>query len=366
MAADITFDESAAERSVPHPLALAWLALFVLLIALGVGITFLGDPHAGDPVVLREIPKVARHLPVHAVKAAAAMQTPAAGSNASVSPAAAASAPQISQKVFVGRALIADPTLIENTPAGPLPRIAVDGTTPMRAYAPAVPADGHPRIALVISGLGISAKATDAALKSLPAAVTLSFAPYESDVQRWVSQARDAGHEVLLEVPMESYDFPDSDLGPHTLRSGAADDTNTQRLIWAMTRFTGYAGVTNLQGGRYLADPVSLEPTLTYLARRGLFFYDNGAAAHSAVLDVAPHAGLSYVQGQSTIDTIQTAMEIDRRLAALEDSAKSGGSAAGTGFLYPVTIDRVARWAQGLSARGFVLVPASAIVTKPK
>lgn len=364
-AADITFDESAAERGAPHPLALAWLALFVLVIALGVGITFLGDPHAGDPVVLRDIPRPVPQATVHAAKTAAAAQTPVAAPNAS-EPAAAASAPQITQQVFAGRALVADPTLIENTPAGPLPRIAVDGTTPMRAYAPPVAADGRPRIALVISGLGISAKATDAALKSLPAQVTLSFAPYESDVQRWVSQARDAGHEVLLEVPMESYDFPDSDLGPHTLRSGASDDINTQRLIWAMTRFTGYAGVTNLLGGRFLADPVSLEPALAYLARRGLFFYENGGGAHSAVPDIAPRAGLAYAQGQSAIDTIQTAMEIDRRLAALEESAKSGGSAVGSGFLYPVTIDRVARWAQGLSVRGFVLAPASAIVTQPK
>jgi len=364
-AADITFDESAAERGVPHPLALAWLALFVVLIALGVGITFLGDPHAGDPVVLGEVPKTTRHAVARPVRTATAVQAPAAVSNAS-EPAAPASGPQITQQVFAGHALIADPRLIENTPAGPLPRIAVDGTTPMRAYAPPVAADGRPRIALVISGLGISAKATDAALKSLPAQVTLSFAPYESDVQRWVSQARDAGHEVLLEVPMESYDFPDSDLGPHTLRSGATDDANTQRLTWAMTRFTGYAGVTNLLGGRFLADPVSLEPALTYLARRGLFFYDNGAASHSAVPDLAPHAGLAYAQAQSTIDTIQTAMEIDRRLTALEDSARGGGSAAGSGFIYPVTIDRVARWAQGLSARGFVLVPASAIVRQPK
>ena len=76
--------------------------------------------------------------------------------------------------------------------------------------------------------------------------------------------------------------------------------------------------------------------------------------------------GLPFAQGQSTIDTIQTAMEIDHRLSALEESARGNGSAAASGFLYPVTVDRVARWAQGLSARGFVLVPASAIVTEPK
>jgi polysaccharide deacetylase 2 family uncharacterized protein YibQ len=364
MAADSTFDESAAERSGPHPLALAYLALFVLLIALGVGITFLGDPHAGDPVVFVDLAKPVQRAAKPPAKTATASQAPATSSAVTEAPVAAA--PEITQQVFAGRALVADPALIENTPVGPLPRIAMNGTTPMRAYAPAAINDGRPRIALVIAGLGISAKATEAALKTLPAGVTLSFAPYEGDVQRWVSRARDAGHEVLLEVPMESYDFPDSDLGPHTLRSGAAEDVNTQRLIWAMTRFSGYAGVTNLLGGRFLADPVSLEPVLGYLARRGLFFYDNGASSHSAVPDVAPRTGLPYAQGQSTIDTIQTAMEIDHRLAALEESARGSGSAAGSGFLYPITVDRVARWAQGLSARGFVLVPASAIVTEPK
>ena len=106
----------------------------------------------------------------------------------------------------------------------------------------------------VISGLGISAKATSAAIAGLPADVTLAFAPYDDDVQRWVSEARRQGHEVLLELPMEPYDFPDSDPGPHTLRAGVGEESNTQRLTWSLTRFTGYAGVTNLLGGRFLGD----------------------------------------------------------------------------------------------------------------
>ena len=89
----------------------------------------------------------------------------------------------------------------------------------MTAYA-APAARGKFRIAIVVSGLGISAKATSAALASLPPGVTLGFAPYAGDVQHWVNQARQFGHEVLLEVPMEPFDFPDSDPGPHTLRAG--------------------------------------------------------------------------------------------------------------------------------------------------
>ena len=116
----------------------------------------------------------------------------------------------------------------------------------------------------------------------MPPAITLAFLPYTDDVQRWVGEARKRGHEVLLEVPMEPYDFPDSDPGPHTLRAGNGEDSNIDRLTWSLTRFTGYAGVTNLLGGRFMADANALEPVMTFLARRGLVFFDAGPAQRSA------------------------------------------------------------------------------------
>ena len=235
----------------------------------------------------------------------------------------------------------------------------------MTAYgAPASP--GKFRIAIVVSGLGISAKATSAALASLPPGVTLGFAPYAGDVQHWVNQARQFGHEVLLEVPMEPFDFPDSDPGPHTLRAGADEDSNLQRLTWNLTRFTGYAGVTNLLGQRFLSDSDVLSPAMTYLARRGLYSYDNGAASQSVAPQVANSTAAAFAQANENLDDIQTALEIDRHLSALEDEARAHGSAIGSGFLYPVTVDRVAAWAKGLQGRGFVLVPVSAIVSAPK
>jgi hypothetical protein len=247
-----------------------------------------------------------------------------------------------------------------------LPRIADNGRSPMNAYAPPVPNVQGPKIAIVVSGLGISAKATAAALATLPPGITLAFAPYADDVQRWVSEARKRGHEVLLEVPMEPYDFPDSDPGPHTLRTGSGEDSNIDRLTWSLTRFTGYAGVTNLLGGRFMADPASLEPVMTFLARRGLVFFDSGSATRSAAPDVAQRTGAPFVQSATDIDAIQTGMEIDQRLSELEARARLNGSASGSAFLYPITIERLAAWAQGLPGRGFVLVPASAIVTPSK
>ncbi|HUO89786.1 MAG TPA: divergent polysaccharide deacetylase family protein [Rhizomicrobium sp.] len=351
-------------------LAFAYLGVLVLLILLGIAVFVLGDPRSAEPVVRFTLPDRPRNVATAPVPQGPALPTPPSATPSAkpgetiVPPPVVP--PHITQAVYAGSALVADPALIENTDQGPLPRIAVDGTPPMRAYAAAAIENGKPRIAIVVSGLGISAKATAAALASLPPQVTLAFAPYAADVQRWVAEARRQGHEVLLEVPMEPFDFPDSDPGPHTLRSGVGEEANTERLVWALTRFTGYTGVTNLLGGRLLSDPDSLEPVMTYLARRGLLFFDNGAATHSAAPDVAARAGVSFVQATATIDSIQTAMEIDRQLSDLESQARAHGTASGSGFLYPVTVERVSQWAQGLPGRGFVLVPASAIVLPKK
>ena len=332
--------------------ALAFASSFtVCLLAAGsLAITLLGRPHAA--AVKLELPDVAKHAPKPAAHAAAAPETPVAGA-------------PITQVLRAGSALLADPALIENTQQGPLPRIADDGRRPMTAYAGATPASAKVKIAIVVSGLGLSASATQAALQSLPGGVTLGFAPYAGDVGEWVSRARSGGHEVLLEIPMEPFDFPDSDPGPHTLRSGQDEDSNIQRLTWALTRFTGYAGVTNLLGQRFLGDSDALAPALTWLNRRGLYFFDTGVAAQSVATTGSAQGGMPAAAG-APLDTIPTALEIDRHLSELESAARANGGAVGSAFLYPVSVARIAAWAKGLESRGFVLVPVSAIVNQQK
>jgi uncharacterized protein len=375
MAASGTTDDFAEAPPLGglRPLVIAYFAVFALLILFGTAVVLLGDPRAGDPVIhLALAPPPIK--PVLASSSNMPGAPPAPAPTAPPSPPTTGEpalpppvVPQtVTKAVYAGSALVADPALIEQTDNGPLPKIAADGTPPQRAYAGVALDNGKPRIAIVIGGLGISAKMTSAALASLPPQVTLAFAPYAGDVQRWVAEARREGHEVLLEVPMEPFDFPDSDPGPHTLRSGIGEDANTERLVWSMTRFTGYTGVTNMLGSRFLSDADSLEPVMTYLARRGLLFYDNGSASRSAAPDVAARSGVSFAQANTTIDKIVTAMEIDRALSELEADARAHGTASGAGVVRPVTIERVAQWAQGLGGRGFVLAPASAIVLPKK
>lgn len=342
-------DAAPAPPRGARALGLASAGLACLLMASAATITLLGHGH-GASVRLALAPPAQTPAAQPVLRSVATPDTPM---------------PAVTQVQRAGNALIADPALAENTPLGPLPRIADDGRKPMTAYA-APAAAGKLRIAIVMMGLGLSAKATDAALAKLPAAVTVGLLPYASDAPRWLSAARGHGHEVVLEVPMEPFDFPDSDPGPHTLRAGSATTANAERLNWALTRLTGYAGVANLLGDRLLSDGEALAPVLTTLSRRGLYFYDAGNATQSVAPQVAESLGAPFARGQAEIDTIQTALEIDRRLSDLETMARAHGSAVGTAFLYPVSVDRIAQWAKGLQARGFVLVPVSAIVNAPK
>ena len=110
---------------------------------------------------------------------------------------------------------VTDQRYVEASKSGPIPRIAEDGTRPADAFAQPVKAladrPNAPRIAIVVTGLGISALGTNDALTKLPAPVTFGFAPYGADLDRLAARARDGGHELLLQVPMEPFDYPDND-----------------------------------------------------------------------------------------------------------------------------------------------------------
>jgi polysaccharide deacetylase 2 family uncharacterized protein YibQ len=344
-----SFVDSDASPKAARILAVAGAGFFCALTAAAALITLFGGG-TGASVRLDLASFAPRPAPAPALRLETAPDAPM---------------PPVTKVQYAGRALIADPSLIENTRLGPLPRIADDGRRPMSVYA-APAAEGKIKIAIVMTGLGLSAKQTQAALSGLPAAVTVGILPYSVDAPRWLSAARAAGHEVMLQVPMEPFDFPESDPGPHTLRTGNANSANIERLDWALTRFTGYAGVTNFLGDRFLSDSESLAPILAALVRRGLYFYDAGTASQTVAPVVAAGLSAPFAQGNMSIDSIQTALEIDRRLSDLEEQARNHGSAIGTAFLYPVSVERIAQWARGLQSRGFVLVPVSAIIAGEK
>lgn len=242
-------------------------------------------------------------------------------------------------------------------PGGPLPIIAKDGRTPYQAYARPFTPNGRPRVAMIVGGLGLNARATQTAILTLPPEVTLAFVPYAEGLQGWIDMARAHGHEVLLETPMEPLDYPDNDPGPYTLMADAAGPETAKKLEWILSRASGYFGLTNYLGSRFLADARAYESFMGAVRGRGLGFIDDGSASRQT------GGGAPRASAERVIDDQLTQAAIEDQLLRLEASALQHGQALGAGFAYPVTLDKVARWAQSVEQRGYQLAPASALAT---
>jgi polysaccharide deacetylase 2 family uncharacterized protein YibQ len=263
-----------------------------------------------------------------------------------------------------------DERLTESTRHGLIPKLAPDGTRSADAYSrAAVPLPGKPdapRIALVVTGLGISAAGTADAFAKLPGAVSFAFSPYTNDLERLAARARGEGHELLLQIPMEPFDYPDNDPGPQTLLTSLTADQNLDRLHWLLSRFQGYVGVVNFMGERFTGTEASFAPILRETAKRGLIYFDDSSSTRSLAGQLTSANSLPFVKAGVVVDAVPAPGEIDRALTRLETMARERGVAVGIAGSLPVTIERLSKWAKGAAQRGILLVPVSAVVGKAK
>jgi polysaccharide deacetylase 2 family uncharacterized protein YibQ len=261
-----------------------------------------------------------------------------------------------------------DQRLLEQSRYGMIP-VAADGLKPFTAYAGEADrarAAKMPAVAIVVGGLGVGAAKTTDAIMKLPPAVTLAFTPYGSDPAKLAERARAQRHEILLQIPMEPFDYPDNDPGPQTLLTTLDAEQNLDRLYWHLSRLQGYAGVANFMGGRFVvAEPV-MQPIIREAAKRGLGYLDDGSAPRSVASSLAAGLAMPFAKADLSIDAVPTAVEIDRELAQLEAEAKERGVAVGVASALPISIERIGAWSRTLESRGVMLVPLTTIMLKSK
>lgn len=258
----------------------------------------------------------------------------------------------------------------DNSRHGEIPKIGADGTRALALYAlpRLLPANRKdvPRIAIILGGVGISASGTADALSMLPPAVTLALAPYGADVEKLAERARGQGHELLLQTPMEPFDYPNNDPGPQTLLTSLTPAQNIDRLHWLMSRFKGYVGIASFMGARFTATEPALAPVLQETAKRGLIFVDAGVSDRSLAAQIAGSQNLPFAKVDMVLDAVPTPAEIDRALTRLELMARANGSAIALATAQPGTILRLAAWTKTVESRGFVLVPITMVAAKAK
>ncbi len=246
----------------------------------------------------------------------------------------------------------------EAPPAIPAPTPAPEQTWRQNAVAPLAVAHA-PMIAIVIDDMGVNRKGTEQALK-LPAPITLSFLPYAQGVAGFVKTARENGHEILVHIPMEPKG--PADPGPRALRVSQSADEIRANLIWDLARFTGYVGVNNHMGSKFTADAQAMRPVMEELKTRGLMFLDSRTGPDTQAANIARDVGVPVLSRDVFLDNDDEGAKVEAQFSRLEKLARKNGAAIAIGHPHPETLAILEKWIPEAKARGFTLVPLTAIM----
>lgn len=254
--------------------------------------------------------------------------------------------------------------LLEPNKLGALPMISAEGVRPLDAYArrPNPATLTQARIAILINGIGLNSDMTMKAIEDLPADVSLGLSPYGDDINSWMKSARLSGHEVLLQAPMEPFDYPDNDAGPQSLLINLDKKQNDERLSWILGQTSNYVGLVNFMGDRFTSNEAHMRELLGKVRDRGLMYVDDGSSPRSKAGEIAGAQAVPFVKADLVLDRDLNAQAIGTQLLELETIARQRGIAVATATAFPVTLDALETWSQRLEERGLSLVPISSAI----
>lgn len=221
-----------------------------------------------------------------------------------------------------------------------------------------------PRVAFILTELGLAPRVAEEIIRKLPPGITLSFSPYAKPqtLEYLSALARSSGHEVMLDLPLEPIDFPQRDPGPKALLTALEPQENLERLDWSLGRSTGYVGVAVWMGSRFVGSPRQMQPLMEAIEEKGLLYLDNAEREDSLGPGLASQLGIPTVTSHRYVDVPLASRDaIDARLAQVERIALQFGSAVAMGRPFPVTVERLAEWAAEIEKRGIVLVPVTVL-----
>jgi hypothetical protein len=254
------------------------------------------------------------------------------------------------------------------TPAsavGATARQAAGGATWTRHARPFDAADPRPRIALVVTDLGLTQGITDQAIHYLPGAITLAFSPFADNLPNWVEQARRAGHEVLINLPPDTGGVAREPQGL-MLQAGAIQPAAEAagRLEWVLNRSSGHVGVASFLGPT--GDDQVLRPILAVLRERGFIFVGRQGGARAPSARLAQELGVPHAAIDRQIDADPAREAIEQRLVELERIARETGTAVALLRPHAASFERLAIWHTSLDAKGIALAPITAVLNRQR
>lgn len=243
--------------------------------------------------------------------------------------------------------------------SGPAPRPAPRGLPRRPAGSPARGALATARLAIVIDDFGL-VPADDRRMLDSHVPFTAAVIPMRPHSREVAEEARAAGHELIVHLPMRPRDGA---LGePDAVGPGMDAPQIAARVERALAGVPGAVGVSNHQGSLATEDPAVMDAVLTVVKRHRLFFLDSATSQRSVAAAEARRLGIPFIRRDVFLDNVTADEAVSSQLEEASRIALRRGWAVAIGHVHPVTARVLARDLPALARRGIRVVPLSDLV----
>jgi hypothetical protein len=234
---------------------------------------------------------------------------------------------------------------------------------PAPAGRPTLPRSAAGRVAVIVDELGGRADVLDR-LVALGRPLTVAVLPELPLARRIARDAARAGLEVLVQLPLEPYRFPEADPGPGVLLSSMTPDEVTRRTRQQLASLPGAVGVATRMGSQFTEDRARMRALLEPVFLQGLFFVDSLTSQRSVGYDLARALGIPAARRQVFLDPDEREATARAGLVEAARWAERHGSVVAIGHGRLLTVRLLEEALPGWEARGLRLVPVSALLSQ--
>ncbi|HET57956.1 MAG TPA: divergent polysaccharide deacetylase family protein [Deltaproteobacteria bacterium] len=197
-------------------------------------------------------------------------------------------------------------------------------------------------MAIVIDDIGYDLSIVDELL-SLNIAINFAILPHCPFSVQSACKAYEAGHEIILHLPMEPHDYPEKNPGEGALFVNMTQQEMMKLLQKNLRAVPNISGVNNHMGSRFMEDGGKLAVLFAELKKRDLYFLDSLTTEHSKGRAASRTVGIDFISRDTFMDNNHDETDTFQILKHLLDNKNSWDRIVVIGHPYPGTVRAIRR-----------------------
>lgn len=216
-------------------------------------------------------------------------------------------------------------------------------------------------IAIIIDDVGNRPVARTRDFIRLPYALTFAVLPGHVQSEQIAREAREAGKDVIVHLPMEPLERR-PDLEPHTVMTSMDDEAIRDLTAHDLDAVPGALGANNHMGSKATEDPRVMRAVLEVLRSRDMFFIDSRTSGKSVAESTAHDLGVLTARRSIFLDNESSALSIGGQVREAARIAEREGAVIAVGHDRGETYRVLAEMLPELEGEGYRICSARELV----